>query len=312
MTNEQAIHQAYELAKERYQELGVDTEEVLAKLAQLSLSIHCWQGDDVHGFINPETDLKDGLTVSGSYPGRAKTPAQLTADLKQALALIPGPKKKVALHTIYAVTDRKKDLDEIGPEDFKYWVDWAKEQGVGLDMNGTFFSHPMVKDNFTLASPDKAVRDFWIKVGKQSRQIANYFGKELGVQAVNNFWIPDGFKDNPIDKLSPRRRLMESLDEILAEKLPEANTIEAYEGKLFGTGIESYTVGSHEFYANYWRRPLPPNGRCLRQILQFLIIWQGLAVARIPAGSLGLRPRGDFRRCLSPDCPFPSKGWLTS
>ena len=251
MTNEQAIHQAYELAKERYQELGVDTEEVLAKLAQLSLSIHCWQGDDVHGFINPETDLKDGLTVSGSYPGRAKTPAQLTADLKQALALIPGPKKKVALHTIYAVTDRKKDLDEIGPEDFKYWVDWAKEQGVGLDMNGTFFSHPMVKDNFTLASPDKAVRDFWIKVGKQSRQIANYFGKELGVQAVNNFWIPDGFKDNPIDKLSPRRRLMESLDEILAEELPEANTIEAYEGKLFGTGIESYTVGSHEFYANY-------------------------------------------------------------
>ena len=251
MTNEQAIHQAYELAKERYQELGVDTEEVLAKLAQLSLSIHCWQGDDVHGFINPETDLKDGLTVSGSYPGRAKTPAQLTADLKQALALIPGPKKKVALHTIYAVTDRKKDLDEIGPEDFKYWVDWAKEQGVGLDMNGTFFSHQMVKNNFTLASPDKAVRDFWIKVGKQSRQIANYFGKELGVQAVNNFWIPDGFKDNPIDKLSPRRRLMESLDEILAEELPEANTIEAYEGKLFGTGIESYTVGSHEFYANY-------------------------------------------------------------
>ena len=224
MTNEQAIHQAYELAKERYQELGVDTEEVLAKVAQLSLSIHCWQGDDVHGFINPETDLKDGLTVSGSYPGRAKTPAQLTADLKQALALIPGSKKKVALHTIYAVTDRKKDLDEIGPEDFKYWVDWAKEQQVGLDMNGTFFSHPMVKDNFTLASPDKAVRDFWIKVGKQSRQIANYFGKKLGVQAVNNFWIPDGFKDNPIDKLSPRRRLMESLDEILAEELPQTRS----------------------------------------------------------------------------------------
>ena len=250
MTDERQVHTAYEEARKRYEELGVDTEEAMRKLDGIRLSMHCWQGDDVHGFINPEVDLADGLTVSGNYPGRARTPDELTDDLNEAMGLIPG-KKNVALHTIYAVTDRKKDLDEIGPEDFKYWVDWAKKENVGLDMNGTFFSHPMVKNNFTLASPEKEVRDFWIEVGRQSRRIANYFGSELGQQSVNNFWIPDGYKDNPIDKLSPRQRLIESLDSILEEEFPESNTIEAYEGKLFGTGIESYTVGSHEFYANY-------------------------------------------------------------
>ena len=250
MTDEKRVHAAYEEARKRYEELGVDTEEAMKKLEKIRLSMHCWQGDDVHGFINPEVDLADGLTVSGNYPGRARTPDELTDDLHEAMSLIPG-RKNVALHTIYAVTDRKKDLDEIGPEDFRYWVDWAKKENVGLDMNGTFFSHPMVSNNFTLASPEKEVRDFWIEVGRQSRRIANYFGSELGQQSVNNFWIPDGYKDNPIDKLSPRQRLIESLDSILSEKFPEENTIEAYEGKLFGTGIESYTVGSHEFYANY-------------------------------------------------------------
>lgn len=250
MVSEKQVHDAYKVAKERYAALGVDTEVAMKKLAEIRLSVHSWQGDDVHGFINPDTDLGDGLSVSGNYPGRARNPEELTSDLHQALSLIPG-KKNVALHTIYAVTDEKKDLDEIGPEDFKYWVDWAKKEGVGLDMNGTFFSHPMVRNNFTLASPEKEVRDFWIKVGKQSRRIANYFGEELGQQSINNFWIPDGYKDNPVDKLAPRRRLMEALDEILEEDFPEKNTIEAYEGKLFGTGIESYTVGSHEFYSNY-------------------------------------------------------------
>ena len=205
MTDERQVHTAYEEARKRYEELGVDTEEAMRKLDGIRLSMHCWQGDDVHGFINPEVDLADGLTVSGNYPGRARTPDELTDDLHEAMGIIPG-KKNVALHTIYAVTDRKKDLDEIGPEDFKYWVDWAKKENVGLDMNGTFFSHPMVKNNLTLASPEKEVRDFWIEVGRQSRRIANYFGSELGQQSVNNFWIP---------------------------------------------GIESYTVGSHEFYANY-------------------------------------------------------------
>lgn len=251
MTDVKKIHQAYELAKEQYAKLGVDTEEVLTKLAQIKLSLHCWQGDDVHGFLNPDVDLSDGLTVSGNYPGRARTPDQLTQDLHEVLRLVPG-QHKVALHTIYAVTDRKKDFNEVDVADFKYWVDWAKQEKVGLDMNGTFFSHPMVKNNLTLSSPEKDVRDFWIEVGKKSRKIANYFGEELGQQAVNNFWIPDGYKDNPIDKYTPRKRLVESLDEILADAdYDEKNTIEAYEGKLFGTGIESFTVGSHEFYNNY-------------------------------------------------------------
>ena len=251
MVKEQEVKDAYELAKARYAELGVDTEAALKAMENFTLSVHCWQGDDVHGFLNPDVDLGDGLTVSGNYPGRARTPDELTGDLHEALSLIPGSKKKVALHSIYAVTDKKKELDEVGPEDFKYWVDWAKKEGVGLDMNGTFFSHPMVKNSMTLSSPEKEVRDFWIRVGKQSRKIANYFGQELGQQSVNNFWIPDGFKDNPIDKLAPRKRLMEALDEINEEQFPEENTIETYEGKLFGTGIEAYTTGSHEFYANY-------------------------------------------------------------
>lgn len=241
---------AYEIAKERYAAIGVDTEAVLKALGQVKLSIHSWQGDDVHGFLFPNQELTGGIGVSGNYPGVAITPDQLSSDLSKALSLIPG-QHKVQLHAIYAVTDQKKDLDELEPEDFKYWVDWAKKEGVGLDMNGTFFSHPMLKDGFTLASPDKAVRDFWIEHGKRSRKIANYFGKELGQQSVNNFWIPDGYKDNPIDKLTPRLRLIDSLDEIIKDPLPEQNTIETFEGKLFGTGVESYTVGSHEFYANY-------------------------------------------------------------
>lgn len=244
------VASAYEIAKERYAAIGVDTEAVLKALGQVKLSIHSWQGDDVHGFLFPNQELTGGIGVSGNYPGVATTPDQLSSDLSTALSLIPG-QHKVQLHAIYAVTDQKKDLDELEPEDFKYWVDWAKKEGVGLDMNGTFFSHPMLKDGFTLASPDKAIRDFWIEHGKRSRKIANYFGQELGQQSVNNFWIPDGYKDNPIDKLTPRLRLIDSLDEIIKDPLPEQNTIETFEGKLFGTGVESYTVGSHEFYANY-------------------------------------------------------------
>ena len=250
MNKEENVKKSYELAKERYAALGVDTEKALEDLAKVKLSIHCWQGDDIHGFLFPNQELTGGIGVSGNYPGLATTPDQLSSDLSEGLSLIPG-KHKVQLHATYAVTDKPKDLDELEPEDFKYWVDWAKQEGIGLDMNGTFFSHPMLKDGFTLASPDKNVRDFWIEHGKRSRRIAEYFGKELGQQSVNNFWVPDGYKDNPIDKISPRRRLMASLDEIIKEPMDEKNTIEAFEGKLFGTGVESYTVGSHEFYENY-------------------------------------------------------------
>ncbi|WP_125715313.1 L-rhamnose isomerase [Companilactobacillus kedongensis] len=248
--NEANIKASYELAKDRYAAIGVDTEEAIAKLATVPLSIHCWQGDDIHGFLFPNQELTGGIGVSGNFPGAATTPDELSGDLSKALSLIPGS-HKVQLHAIYAVTDKKKDLDELEPEDFSYWVDWAKQEKVGLDMNGTFFSHPMLKNGFTLASPDKDTRDFWIEHGKRSRKIAEYFGKELGQQSVNNFWIPDGYKDNPIDKLSPRMRLIKSLDKIIKEPIDEKYTIEAFEGKLFGTGVESYTVGSHEFYDNY-------------------------------------------------------------
>lgn len=250
MVKKQNVDQAYEAAKERYAEIGVDTEAAMKQLQNVKLSLHCWQGDDIHGFLFPGQELTGGIGVSGNYPGIARTPDELTSDLHEALTLIPGS-HKVQLHAIYAVTDKKKDLDEIEPEDFKYWVDWAKQEKIGLDMNGTFFSHPKVVDNFTLASPDPAIRDFWIEHGKRSRAIANYFGEELGQQSVNNFWIPDGFKDNPIDKLTPRKRLISALDEVIDKSYDEKNTIEAFEGKLFGTGIESYTVGSHEFYQNY-------------------------------------------------------------
>ncbi|CAM3088850.1 L-rhamnose isomerase [Sporolactobacillus spathodeae] len=246
----EAVTKAYELAKERYAEIGVDTEKAIEALKKVKLSIHCWQGDDVLGYLFPEQNLTGGISVSGNYPGRAKTANDLRNDLRQALSVIPG-KHKVQLHSIYADTEEKVDLNELEPRHFQSWVDWAKEEGVGLDMNGTFFSHPKSESGFTLASADKEIRDFWIAVGKSSRRIAESFGRSLGQQSVNNFWIPDGYKDNPIDKLSPRLRLIESLDEIMKEKIPEKYTIEAVEGKLFGTGVESYTVGSHEFYEAY-------------------------------------------------------------
>lgn len=245
-----AVTKAYELAKEKYAAIGVDTEKAIEVLKKIKLSIHCWQGDDVLGYLFPDQNLTGGISVSGNYPGRARTVDELKKDLSEALSVIPG-KHKVQLHSIYADTDEKVDLNELEPRHFQSWVDWAKEEGIGLDMNGTFFSHPKSASGFTLSSADKEIRDFWIEVGKSSRKIAEYFGKELGQQSVNNFWIPDGFKDNPVDKLSPRLRLVESLDEIMKEKIPEEYTIEAVEGKLFGTGVESYTVGSHEFYEAY-------------------------------------------------------------
>lgn len=244
------VIRAYELAKERYAKIGVDTDQVLKELEKIKLSIHCWQGDDVKGFLFPGQELTGGISVSGNYPGKAKTPQQLRQDLSKALSLIPG-KHKVQLHAIYADTDEKVDLNELEPRHFISWVDWAKEEGIGLDFNGTFFSHPKSASGFTLSSPDQKIREFWIEHGRRSRKIAEYFGKELEQQSVNNFWVPDGYKDNPIDKQSPRERLIEALDEIMAEEIDEKYTIEALEGKLFGTGVESFTVGSHEFYMAY-------------------------------------------------------------
>ena len=250
MANQDQIVRNYEVAKERYAEIGVDTEEALKKLQDMKISVHCWQGDDVKGFLNPNGELTGGIMATGNYPGAARTPEQLRQDLEKAYSLIPG-KHKLNLHSIYLDTDEKVDLNEIEPKHFTAWVDWAKEQGLGLDFNPTFFSHPMYKDGFTLASPDKEVRDFWVEHGKRTRKIAEYFGKEIGQTSINNFWIPDGFKDNPVDTLAPRQRLMEALDEIFAEQLNEDFTQEAVESKLFGIGAEAYTVGSHEFYMGY-------------------------------------------------------------
>ncbi|HEM6341933.1 TPA: L-rhamnose isomerase [Streptococcus suis] len=248
--NAEQLKQAYQVAKERYASIGVDTDAALKKLQEIKISMHCWQGDDVKGFLSPEGDLTGGIMSTGNYPGAAKNPDQLRQDLEKAFSLIPG-QHKLNLHAIYLDTDEKVDLNEIEPKHFEKWVAWAKEQGLGLDFNPTFFSHPMMKDGFTLSHPDKEVRDYWIEHGKRSRKVAEYMGKELGQVCYNNFWVPDGFKDNPIDRLSPRKRLMESLDEIFADQVDESYTQDAVESKLFGLGAEAYTVGSHEFYMGY-------------------------------------------------------------
>lgn len=247
MTN---ITTQYNEAKTQYATLGIDTDEVLRKIAEVKISMHCWQGDDVRGFLNPDGELTGGIAVSGNYLGAAHTPDQLRTDLEQAYALIPG-KHKLNLHAMYADTTEQVDLNALEPRHFSKWVDWAKAQGIGLDFNPTFFSHVNSADGFTLASPDESIRQFWIEHGKASRKIANYFGEELGQVCVNNFWVPDGYKDTPIDRLSPRQRLMASLDEIFETDYDTAYTLDAVESKVFGLGAEAYTVGSHEFYMGY-------------------------------------------------------------
>ncbi|WP_429955272.1 L-rhamnose isomerase [Enterococcus sp. AZ192] len=243
------IEKKYLEAKEKYGKLGIDTDKALNELQKIKISVHVWQGDDVNGFLN-DSALSGGISVTGSYPGAATTPDELRQDLEKAYSLIPG-RHKLNLHAIYLDTEEKVDLDELEPKHFKKWVDWAKEQQLGLDFNATFFAHPMFKDGFTLASPEKDVQKFWIEHGKRSRKIAEYFGKETGQVSINNYWVPDGYKDNPIDRLSPRKRLLEALDEIFAEELDPTYMLDAVESKLFGIGAEAYTVGSHEFYMGY-------------------------------------------------------------
>jgi len=245
------IEEAYELARNLYGQWGVDTEEALSRLESVRISLHCWQGDDVSGFERASDQLTGGIQVTGNYPGRARNADELRADLEMALSLIPG-KHRVNLHAIYAETGGARvDRNELQPEHFQRWVDWAAQQGLGLDFNPTFFSHPMSDDGFTLSHPDEGVRRFWIEHGKACRRIAAHFGKQLGTPAVDNIWIPDGYKDNPVDRFGPRKRLVQALDDILSEKLPPEHCVDAVEGKLFGIGSESYVVGSHEFYMGY-------------------------------------------------------------
>lgn len=239
----------YEHAKETYAKIGIDTEEVLKKLAELPISLHCWQGDDVVGFENTGS-LNGGIMATGNYPGKAGTPQELMADIEEVLSLLPG-KYKINLHAIYAITDGTVDRDKLEPKHFEKWVEFAKKNGLGLDINPTLFSHPLAANSLTLSNPDEKIRRFWIDHCKAMRKIGAYFGKELGITCMNNIWIPDGYKEIPADRLGPRQRLKESLDEIFSEKYDKKYLIDTVESKVFGIGLEAYTVGSHEFYLNY-------------------------------------------------------------
>jgi L-rhamnose isomerase len=246
----QDVARNFEEAKKLYGQHGINVDEILTELERIKISIHCWQGDDVRGFLFRDQELSGGISVTGEYPGAAGTPDQLRADLEKAMSLIPGS-HKVNLHAIYADTDETVDLDQLEPRHFQSWVDWAKEQGIGLDFNPTCFSHDKSKDGFTLSHADPAIRQFWIEHCKASRRIGAYFGEQLGQTCVTNIWVPDGYKDMPVDRMAPRQRLKDSLDEIFAEAINPVWNLDAVESKLFGLGSEAYVVGSHEFYMGY-------------------------------------------------------------
>jgi len=251
MTHSEAnIRNAYTLAQERYAALGVDTESALARLNDVAISLHCWQGDDVGGFENPGGDLTGGIAATGNYPGKARTAEELRQDLDVVYSLLPGS-HRLNLHAIYLESDRKVDRNEIEPRHFSAWKDWAKANGHGVDFNPTCFSHPRSADGFTLSHRDEGIRRFWIEHCVASRKIGEYFGRELDTPAVTNIWIPDGYKDTPADRRTPRELLCDSLDTILAEKIDLRYNLDAVEPKLFGIGSESYVVGSMEFYLAY-------------------------------------------------------------
>lgn len=242
---------AYSLALEQYAALGVDTDAALRRLSAVSISLHCWQGDDVRGFEELEGGLGGGLAATGNYPGKARTPDELRRDAEQAFACIPG-RHRFNLHASYGEFGRRRvDRNQIEREHFARWIDWAGALRIGLDFNPTFFSHPLASDNFTLTHADPGIRQFWTEHGVACRRIGAAIGRALGTPCVTNFWIPDGMKDTPIDRAGPRTRLVESLDAVFREPLDPAQTIDSVEGKLFGIGCESYTVGSHEFYFGY-------------------------------------------------------------
>ena len=248
---EGSIQAAYELARERYAALGVDTEKALTGLSQVAISLHCWQGDDVGGFETAGGELGGGLAATGNYPGKARTADELRSDLDVAYRLIPG-QHRLNLHAIYAETGGKQiERTDLQPEHFAGWLDWAKANNHGLDFNPTCFSHPMAADGFTLASYDPAVRRFWIDHCIASRRIGESFGRVLGSPCVTNIWIPDGLKDTPVDRKTPRALLAQSLDAVFADKIDPRFNLDAVEGKLFGLGSEAYVVGSHEFYLGY-------------------------------------------------------------
>lgn len=254
----------YESAKAMYLDYGVDTDKAIETLKTIPVSMHCWQGDDVTGFDSKEA-LSGGIQATGNYPGKATTPEELMADIDKVCSLVPG-RKKINLHASYAIFENGSyaDRNAIKPEHFKRWVDFARDRKMGIDFNPTFFSHPMVKNNLTLSSPDEEVRKFWIEHGKRCIEISQYFAEQTNMPCVMNIWIPDGYKDIPADRIGPRKRFKESLDEILSVPYDKSKVFVTLESKVFGIGLESYTVGSAEFTMNYASKngivPLMDNG----------------------------------------------------
>lgn len=249
---ETILTRAYEIAKEQYAGFGVDVDAALRKLETIPISLHCWQGDDVGGFERAGAQLSGGgIQATGNYPGKARTIAELRSDVEKTLALIPG-NHRFSLHACYLDHGGKfVDRNEVEPSHFQSWIDWAKLNRVGLDFNPTYFSHPKAADGFTLSHTDKSIRDFWIEHGIACRKIGAAMGEQLGSPTVTNFWMPDGYKDIPVDRTAPRERMAESLDAIFAQAIDPAIHLDAVESKLFGIGAESYTVGSHEFFLGY-------------------------------------------------------------
>lgn len=248
--SESNIKNAYAIAKEKYAEFGVDTEKAITQIEKIAISLHCWQGDDVGGFENPRGELSGGITATGNYPGKARTADELRKDLDMVYSLLPG-NHRLNLHAIYLEADNKVERNAIEPHHFTAWKDWAKANNHGIDFNPTCFSHPKSTDGFTLSHRDKGIRKFWVEHCIACRKIGEYFGKELGTPAVTNIWIPDGFKDSPADRLTPRELLRDSLDLIFAENIDRRYNLDSVEPKLFGIGSESYVAGSMEFYLAY-------------------------------------------------------------
>lgn len=240
----------YSDAKDAFAAWDVDTETAIHRLREISISVHCWQGDDVAGFERKSGISGGGIQATGNHPGRARTPDELRADLEFAYAHIPGT-HRMNLHAMYMDTDETPNRDEIEYRHFTPWVDWARDLGIGLDFNPTFFAHEKADDNLTLSHPDRGIREFWIEHGKRTREISAQMGAALGSPAVNNIWVPDGYKDIPIDRMAARARLETSLDQMLAPEHSKTHMLDAVESKLFGIGVEACTVGSHEFYMGY-------------------------------------------------------------
>ena len=246
------IEKAYEIAKEKYAAIGIDTEAAMKKLETVPVSMHCWQGDDVGGYEHVGgSELSGGIQATGNYPGKARTIDEIRSDIEKALSLIPGD-HRLNLHSCYLDNGGKfVDRNEMKPEHFQSWMDWGKGKLHGMDFNPTYFSHDKAADGFTLSHPDKNIRDFWIEHGIACRKIGAEMGKQFGTTTVTNFWMPDSYKDTPADRVAPRERMKDSLDKIFAEEIDPKLHLDAVESKLFGIGGESYTVGSHEFYMGY-------------------------------------------------------------